>query len=289
MRAIDQTVSRPPTPADCMPEDARQRPNGRGSRRRHGQIHSAYEAELLRRYAETRDPALKEELVRRLLPLARSLALRYRGAPEQLDDLMQVASLGLIKAIDGFDPERGKTFAAYAAPTILGELRRHFRDRVWELRLPRRLQERTMLVQSAIRKLSDDLGRSPSVYQIAQYVELSDEEVSEALQADEARRTVSLDAPRDRHEAESVPMVETLESHEMGYEAVEAGLAVEAAALDDRERRVLHLRFARGLTQYEIGGLLGISQMQVSRIMRRALRRVLAAVQGQESGESLRV
>jgi RNA polymerase sigma-B factor len=112
-------------------------------------------------YAETRDPALREELVRRLLPLARSLALRYRASSEPLDDLMQVASLGLIKALDGFDPKRGKVFAAYAAPTILGELRRHFRDRVWQLRLPRRLQERTMAVQGAVRKLSDELGRSP--------------------------------------------------------------------------------------------------------------------------------
>ena len=256
---------------------------GDGPRRR--PTRAAYEAKLLRRYAETRDPAVKEELVRRLMPLARSLALRYRGAPEQLDDLVQVASLGLIKAIDGFDPKRGKAFAAYAAPTILGELRRHFRDRVWELRLPRRLQERTMLVQSAIRKLSDELGRSPSVRQIAQYVELSDEEVSEALQADEARRTVSLDAPRDRHEAESVPIVETLEAHESGYEAIEARLAAEAAALDDREWRVLHLRFQQDLTQYEIGDLLGVSQMQVSRIMRGALRKLLAAVQG-GSGES---
>ena len=112
----------------------------------------------MRSYAETRDPALREELVRRLLPLARSLALRYRGSSEPLDDLMQVASLGLIKALDGFDPTRGKAFPAYAAPTNLGELRRHFRDRVWQLRLPRPLQERTMAIQQAVRKLSDELG-----------------------------------------------------------------------------------------------------------------------------------
>src|SRR4051794_26185129 len=177
--------------------------SGAGSRSHDGSDHAALESELLRRYSETREPAVKEELVKRLLPLARSLALRYRGAPEELDDLVQVASLGLIKAIEGFDPKRGKRFAAYAAPTILGELRRHFRDRVWDLRLPRRLQERTMIIQAAIRKLGDELGRSPSVSQIAQYLELSDEEVSEALQADEARRTVSLDVPRDREDGES--------------------------------------------------------------------------------------
>jgi RNA polymerase sigma-B factor len=220
------------------------------------------------------------------LPLARSLALRYRGTPEQLDDLVQVACLGLVKAIDGFDPERGKAFAAYAAPTILGELRRHFRDRVWTLRLPRWLQERTMIVQAAIGKLGDELGRSPGVTQIAQYVELSEDEVSEALQAAEARRTVSLDVPRDLHGEETAPMVETLGKHEPDYEGIEARLAADVAALDDRERRVLHLRFEENLTQYQIGDLLGVSQMQISRIMRRALYKLLAAVQGEVCGES---
>src|SRR5204863_3444302 len=141
------------------------------------------EGALLIRYADSRDPALKEELVRRFLPLARSLALRYRGASEQLEDLIQVASLGLVKALDGFDPERGTSFVAYAAPTILGELRRHFRDRVWELRLPRALQERTMAVQEAATKLSDELGRSPTTAQIAQRLQISEDDVSEALQA----------------------------------------------------------------------------------------------------------
>ena len=142
------------------------------------------EEALLRRYATTRDPVLKQELVRRLLPLARSLALRYRGSPEPLEDLIQVASLGLVKALDGFDPERGKSFPAYAAPTILGELRRHFSDRVWELRLPRVLQERTMAVREAAAELTEELGRTPTVSQIAERLELSEEEVLEALQAD---------------------------------------------------------------------------------------------------------
>src|ERR671931_2668828 len=123
---------------------------------------AAVEARLLRRYAATRDPALKEELVHRLLPLARSFALRYRGAPEQLEDLIQVASLGLVKALEGFDPERGQSFVAYAAPTILGELRRHFRDHVWEIRLPRGLQERTLAVAQASERLSRDLTRPPT-------------------------------------------------------------------------------------------------------------------------------
>ena len=153
---------------------------------------------LLRRYATTRDPQLKEELVHRLLPLARSLALRYRATPEPLEDLIQVASLGLVKALDGFDPERGKSFNAYAAPTILGELRRHFRDRVWELRLPRDLQDRTMAVRAAAAALSEELGRTPGVSQIAERLELSEEEVLETFEADSARRTLSLDGPGSR-------------------------------------------------------------------------------------------
>jgi RNA polymerase sigma-B factor len=241
---------------------------------------------LLRRYADTGDPALKEELVCRFLPLARSLALRYRGATEQLEDLIQVASLGLVKALDGFDLERGKSFIAYAAPTILGELRRHFRDRVWEVRLPRGLQERTMAVSEAASELSDQLGASPTVSQIAARLGLADEEVSEALQADEARRTLSLDVPRNRQDRESLPMVETVGRTEPGYDAVEAQLAAEEAPLDERERRVLMLRFEENLNQYEIGRRIGVSQMQVSRIMRRALRKLLVAVQGKGSAHS---
>ena len=237
---------------------------------------------LLRRYATTGDPQLKEELVRRFLPLARSLALRYRGTPEQLDDLIQVASLGLVKALDGFDPERGDSFNAYAAPTILGELRRHFRDRVWELRLPRRLQERTMDVREAAAALSEELGRTPTVSQIAERLELSEEEVLETFVADSARRTLSLDAPRRREYTEPVPMIETVGEPEEGYDQVEVQLAAEGASLTERERTVLRLRFEDDLKQREIGRRLGISQMQVSRIMRKALHKILEAVQGDE-------
>jgi len=247
---------------------------------------SVDENDLLLRFARTRDPALKEELVNRFLPLARSLALRYRGASEQLEDLIQVASLGLVKALDGYDPERGRSFIAYAAPTILGELRRHFRDRVWEVRLPRGLQERTMAVAEAARKLSEELGHTPTMAQIAERLKLSEEEVAEALQAEEARRTLSLDVPRNRADSESVPMVETVGGSEPGYDRVEAQLAAEGAELDERERRVLQLRFEEDLTQYEIGDRLGVSQMQVSRIMRRALRKLLEAVQGEELAEA---
>ena len=236
------------------------------------------EEELLRLYAETKDPLVREDIVERFLPLARSLALRYRGSTEQLDDLFQVANLALVRALDRFDPSRGKAFVAFAAPTILGELRRHFRDRVWELRLPRDLQERTMEVQKAVRKLSDELGRSPTVSQIAQRLELSQEEVAEALQADEARRTLSLDVPTNRQDAESAPMAETVGHSEPGYEAVETQIAANDAELTEREAQVLKMRFEEDLTQYDIGDRIGVSQMQVSRIMRGALRKLVDAV-----------
>jgi RNA polymerase sigma-B factor len=236
------------------------------------------EDELLRLYVETRDPLVREDVVQRFLPLARSLALRYRGSTEQLDDLFQVANLALVRALDRFDPSRGKGFVAFAAPTILGELRRHFRDRVWELRLPRDLQERTMEMQKAVRELSDELGRSPTVSQIAQRLELSQEEVAEALQADEARRTLSLDVPTNRQDADSVPMVETVGHSEPGYEAVETQIAANDAELTERETQVLKMRFEEDLTQYEIGERIGVSQMQVSRIMRGALRKLVDAV-----------
>ena len=243
------------------------------------------DAELLRDYAERHESALKEELVRRFLPLARALALRYRGGSEQVEDLIQVASLGLVKALDGFDLTRGRSFVAYAAPTILGELRRHFRDRVWEMRLPRGLQERTMAVSEVAAELGDELGGTPTVSQIAARLDLAEDQVSEALHADETRRTLSLDVPVSRTDRNSLPMVELVGQTELGYDAVEAQLAAEDAPLDERERFVLRLRFEEDLNQYEIGRRLGVSQMQVSRIMRRALRKLLVAVQGDRNSD----
>ena len=243
------------------------------------------DAELLRDYAERHESALKEELVRRFLPLARALALRYRGGSEQVEDLIQVASLGLVKALDGFDLTRGRSFVAYAAPTILGELRRHFRDRVWEMRLPRGLQERTMAVSEVAAELGDELGGTPTVSQIAARLDLAEDQVSEALHADETRRTLSLDVPVSRTDRSSLPMVELVGQTELGYDAVEAQLAAEDAPLDERERFVLRLRFEEDLNQYEIGRRLGVSQMQVSRIMRRALRKLLVAVQGDRNSD----
>jgi RNA polymerase sigma-B factor len=244
-----------------------------------GTMHLDDEQELLLRYAESRSAAIREDLVKRLMPLARSLAMRYRRQTEPLDDLVQVASVGLVKAIDGFDPSRGRPFSAYAVPTILGELRRHFRDHVWNVRLPRGLQELTMRVDDATKTLAEELGRYPSPAQIAEHVGVSVEQVLEALEASHARRTLSLDAPRvDGEEATST--IETIADTERGYDRVEAAMASTNAGLDQREWTVLRLRFVEELTQFEIGQRLGVSQMQISRISRRALWKLLGAVRG---------
>jgi len=220
------------------------------------------------------------------MPLARSLAARYRSQTESLEDLVQVANLGLIKAVDGFDPSRGKPFTAYAVPTILGELRRHFRDHVWNLRLPRGLQELTMKVDRATAQLTEELGRYPTPAQIAESLGIGVEEVLEALTAGQARSTLSLDAPRGDEE-DSAPVVETLGLDDPGYGGVEAQMAAADIDLDAREQQVLRLRFEQHLTQKEIGDQLGVSQMQISRISRAALWKLLAAVRGEQSAGSV--
>jgi RNA polymerase sigma-B factor len=247
-------------------------------------LHDSEET-LLRRYAKDRSPAVREELVRRFMPLARSLAMRYRRQTESLDDLLQVAGLGLVKAVDGFDPDRERPFAAYAVPTILGELRRHFRDHVWNVRLPRALQERTMKLDAATAQLTEELGRFPTPREIGERLDLSVEDVLEALEADHARRTLSLDAPRRSEEEESTPGVETLESVEQGYDRVEAQLAAHSAELDEREWEILRMRFVEDLTQREIAARFDVSQMQISRISRKALWKLLTAVHGDENVE----
>jgi RNA polymerase sigma-B factor len=244
----------------------------------------ATEDSLLSEYARDRRPDLEEELFIRFQPLARSLAMRYRGGGERAEDLFQVANLALVKALRGYDPDRGRRFAAYAAPTILGEIRRHFRDHSWRLHMPRSLQERTLEVERTATQLSEELGRAPTVSEVAERAGVDEEDVLDVYQAREAQRSMSLDMPVNRDETESVPMIETIGSLETGFDAVESQLAAESAAsLDEREREVIKMRFVDGLNQYEIGETLGVSQMQVSRIMRRGLAKLLEAVQGDES------
>jgi RNA polymerase sigma-B factor len=237
---------------------------------------------LLQRYADSPTPQLQRELVERFMPFARSLALRYRRGSEPMDDLVQVAAFGLVKAINGFDPELGRPFAAYATPTILGELKRHFRDNVWNLRLPRGLQEVCMRIDAGTQALAKQNGRPPTPAELADHLEMSVEDVLEGLEAATARRTGSTEAPIGSADGTEMTVADTLGTEELGYDAVEAQLAGETAGLDDREVYVLRMRLGRHLTQAEIGEELGVSQMQVSRISRQAVWKLLSAVRGRE-------
>ncbi|MCB0865595.1 MAG: sigma-70 family RNA polymerase sigma factor [Solirubrobacterales bacterium] len=237
---------------------------------------------LLRRFAATRDTAVRDEIATRFMPLARSLALRYRSGGEAVEDLVQVANLGLIKAIDRYEPDRSSGFVAYASPTILGELRHHFRDRSWSVRLPRSLQERSLKIAEVEVEARAELQRPPSVGEVAARAGLEEHEVVEAMQADRARRTTSLDRPRIQDEEESMPIVEMLGTTEPGFERAESEMASERAELRPKERQALHYRFHAGMTQREIGEEIGVSQMQVSRLLRSALGKLLVAVRGDE-------
>ncbi|MDX6730711.1 MAG: polymerase sigma-B factor [Baekduia sp.] len=236
------------------------------------------DAQLLASYAESRDPRLRAALVERFLPLARSIAKRYRKAEEPFDDLLQVASLGLLKAIDRFDPSRGIAFSSFAVPTIVGELRRHFRDRCWTVRPPRELQERALEVDKFRTELTTRLGRSPSVREIGQALELADEQVLEALQAQQGMRAASLDAPRGGEDNDAtLADAHGVTDPELTRAEHRATLARLFERLDEREQRVLRLRFEEDLTQEQIGRLVGVSQMQVSRIIRGAVAKLSAA------------
>jgi RNA polymerase sigma-B factor len=234
------------------------------------------ERQLLIRYHQFGDLAARGELVERFLPLARDLALRYTYTNEPFDDLLQVASLGLIKAIDRFEPGRGSKFTSYAAPTILGELKRHFRDKGWSLHVPRDLQERTLAVGRATEVLAKELGRSPKVREVAEHLGCSSEQVLEAQEAAASYEAASLDAPVARDDGESAALVDMLGGEDSAYELVEdrEAIARKWKELPDTERQVLELRFMHDLNQREIGERIGYSQMHVSRLLRRALTRL---------------
>ena len=237
---------------------------------------------LLMRWQRERDEAARDELIRRLLPLARRMARRYRRADEPLDDLVQVAVLGLVKAIDRFDPARETAFSSYAVPTMLGELKRHFRDHGWALHVPRGMQERVMAVDGAVRELSRRQGRSPSAAEVAATLSLSEEEVLEAMEAASAYEAISLESHRYGGDAdEGATYAERVGEEDGRYELVEyeASLAPVLQALPDRDRIVLHLRFVDDLTQAEIAERIGVSQMHVSRIIRRSLERLRAVAE----------
>ncbi len=233
---------------------------------------------LFERWQQHGDEAAREQLVARFLPLARSLARRYGRSSEPFEDLLQVASLGLLKAIDRYQADRGHPFQSFAVPTILGEMRRYFRDSGWAIHVPRGAQERALKVRDAQERLSNETGRAPNVNQLAVYLELGVEEVIDALQAIRAYETVSLDAPRGGGEEDAVPYGDTLGRDDERYELVELDATVSTALahLPSRDRMVLQLRFVEDLTQTEIAERVGISQMQVSRLLRRSLEQLRA-------------
>ena len=228
------------------------------------------------------DAAARDELIERYMPLARSLALRYRRASEPLDDLVQVASVGLVKAVDRWDAERGLAFSSYAVPTILGELRRYFRDATWDVRPARDLQELCLSVEEARETLWCELGRSPTVADIAERVDRSPEEVIEALQATEGRSVRSLDAPVHEEEGTSASAGDLLGTEDPEFERVEAGATIDrmTGILDERAREILRLRFQEDMLQSEIAERVGCSQMHVSRIIRSSLERLYAYGKG---------
>lgn len=235
------------------------------------------DGELLARFSRTRDQDAREELANRFLPMASGLAFRYRDRGERLEDLEQVAMLGLLKAIDGYDDSRTNGFSAYATPTILGEIRRHFRDRSWAMRVPRDLKEAMPRIRQAMTDLATETGRTPELAEVAEAANLPPNEVTAALEASTAARPASLDAPAGRVVDEGAqPLVEQVGQQDQHLDQVEYNvmLAERLERLTERDREVLHLSFVEDLTQSEIGEQIGVSQMQVSRILRGALERL---------------
>jgi RNA polymerase sigma-B factor len=248
------------------------------------------ERALFYRHRRDPDPELRAALVERFLPLARQLALRYDGPSHAFEDVFQVACLALVKAVDRYEPDRGVAFSSYAVPTVLGEIKRYFRDQTWAVHVARDLQERCLRVSRAVDDLAARLGRPPTVAEVARETRASEEEVLEALEAASAHRAASLDAPQRADDEPDVALGETLGGDDERLATAEqrADLAVLVGHLTARERTTLRLRFEDDLTQAEIAALLGVSQMQVSRILRRALERLrrLHVVESDAAGTS---
>jgi len=244
--------------------------------------------DLLRRYHEQGDLEARERLIEQYLPLVRSLARRYSYRGEQLEDLVQVGCIGLIKAIDRFDVDRGVELTTYATPNIIGEIKRHFRDKGWSVRVPRGLQELNVRLSHLVEDLTVQLERSPTIAELAKAAGVEEEEVLEALESGQAYATLSLSAPTGGgEEGSDLDPLESLGELEHEYEVSEdrAVLAPGLRVLDERERRILHLRFFEGLTQSQIAQQVGISQMHVSRLIRRALNKIRDEIAVEDSAK----
>jgi RNA polymerase sigma-B factor len=241
---------------------------------------------LLRRYHEQGDLAAREQLIEQYMSLVRSLARRYSYRGEQLEDLVQIGAIGLIKAIDRFDVNRGVELTTYATPNIIGEIKRHFRDRGWAVRVPRGLQELNIQLSRLIEELTVTNGRSPTIPELAKAASVTDEEVLEALESGRAYSSLSLSAGSGGHDEDGeLDPLESLGTEEHQYEVSEdrAVLAPGFRVLDERERQILHLRFFEGLTQSQIAQQVGISQMHVSRLIRRSLEKIRDEIAAEQS------
>jgi RNA polymerase sigma-B factor len=253
-------------------------------------VTTAEDRALLRRYHDEGDLAAREQLIEQYMSLVRSLARRYSYRGEQLDDLVQIGAIGLIKAIDRFDVDRGVELTTYATPNIIGEIKRHFRDKGWSVRVPRGLQELNVQLSKLIEEKTVELGRSPTIPELAKAAGVEEESVVEAIESGRAYTSVSLSTGGgggQDDEGELDPL-ESLGAEEPQYEVSEdrAVLAPGFRVLDERERKILHLRFFEGLTQSQIAQQVGISQMHVSRLIRRALEKIRDEIAGDEGGES---
>jgi len=242
---------------------------------------------LLRRYHEQGDLQAREQLIEQYMSLVRSLARRYSYRGEQLDDLVQIGAIGLIKAIDRFDLSRGVELTTYATPNIIGEIKRHFRDRGWAVRVPRGLQELNVRLSKLIEQLTVQLSRSPTIPELAKAAGVEEEEVLEALESGRAYTSLSLSVGGGGGDDDDLDPLESLGTEEHQYEVSEDRAVLEPGfrVLDNRERRILHLRFFEGLTQSQIAQQVGISQMHVSRLIRRSLEKIRETIA--EDEESL--
>src|SRR4051812_15672496 len=259
-----------------------------GERKRRGSpARVAEDRVLFERHLDRRDPGDRDLLVERFLPLARRLAHRYERPGEPFDDLFQVACLGLVNAIDRFDLSRDVAFSSYAVPTIVGEIKRYFRDRTWSVRVPRDLKELTLRVDRAVTELALDLHRQPTVAEVAAKIGKEEEVVLEALQASDAWKATSLQAPRAGDDDHGDTLGDSIGTEERGFAAAEDRATVERLmrSITPREREVLRLRFEHDLTQAEIGKLIGVSQMQVSRIIRQSIGRLRRYASAREAAQ----
>ena len=226
----------------------------------------------------------RDEIIEHFMPLARSCAARYRRHNEPFDDLEQVAFMGLVKAVDRYDPKQGVAFSSFAVPTIMGELKRHFRDRTWAVRPPRDLQEEWLKVERAVKALTEGNGRKPTVEEIAEHMGSDEESVLEALDVRNGLTATSLDAPSG-NDGDGDAFVDVLGTCDNAFRLAEARatLASMMSVLTDRDRLIVRLRFEEDLTQEEIGDLVGLSQMQISRVLRSALERLRTVAQHDET------